>query len=273
MRATVNGLQLAYTDEGMGTPLVLVHGFPLERSIWSKQVEAFHGSYRVIAPDLRGFGESETTVGTVPMSRFAEDLHALLQELATGPVILAGHSMGGYVAMAYAKAYPTALRGLVLVSTKAGPDTPEAAVARRTLAEKVWTEGASAVAKTMAAKMLSPGNRDAAMAAFVQTCMAASSSEGIIGALLGMAKRPDAGPSLGQIRVPTLVIAGADDTLIPPSESAALKMAIPGAQLKLIPQAGHLVAFEQAKAFNEALWAWLARDGQVLARPDRAAVQ
>lgn len=257
MRATVNGIQMAYTDEGAGTPLLFVHGFPLSRGAWSKQVAGFKAGYRVIAPDLRGLGESEATLGPVPMSRFAEDLYALMQHLGTGPVILAGHSMGGYVALAFAKAFPLSLRGLVLVGTKAGADTSEGAAARRATAEKVRAEGSAVVVDAMAPKMLSASNTDAAMAAAVHGLMAPSKPEGVIAALLGMALRPDAGNWLGAIRVPTLVITGSDDTIIPPSESEALAKAIPEAQLKLIPQAGHLVAFEQAEAFNAALEDWL----------------
>ena len=257
MLTKLNGIQVAYTDEGQGTPLLFVHGFPLSRGAWSKQVAGFKGSYRVIASDLRGLGESEATPGPAPMSRFAEDLYALMQHLGTGPVILAGHSMGGYVALAFAKAFPLSLRGLVLVGTKAGADTPEGAAARRATAEKVRAEGSAVVVDAMAPKMLSASNADAAMAAAVLGLMAPSKPEGVISALLGMALRPDAGNWLGTIRVPTLVITGADDTIIPPSESEALAKAIPGAQLKLIPQAGHLVAFEQAKGFNAALGDWL----------------
>jgi pimeloyl-ACP methyl ester carboxylesterase len=222
----------------------LVHGFPLNRATWSRQVEAFKGRYRVIAPDLRGFGDSDATAGPVSMSRFAADLHALLQHLGTGPVIIAGHSMGGYVALAFAKAHGEALRALVLVGTKAGADTPEGAAARRATAQKVRAEDFSVVVESMAPKMLSAGNRDAAMATSVRGFMAAAKPEGIVGALLGMAERPDAGPWLGQIRVPTLVITGADDILIPPSESAALATAIPGSQAH--SWGGPPVAFERA---------------------------
>lgn len=257
MHATINDIKMVYTDEGRGATLLLVHGFPLSRGTWSKQVEAFRASHRVLAPDLRGLGKSEATGGVITMSRFAEDLYALLQRLDTGPVFLAGHSMGGYVALAFAKAYPQALRGLVLVGTKAGPDTPEAAAARRALAERVRVEGPAVVVDAMAPKMLAPGNRDATMAASVRSFMTPSQPEGVMGALLGMAERPDATGGLSSIAVPTLVIAGAEDALVPPSEAEALAKAIPGASLKLIPRAGHLVAFEQADAFNEALRDWL----------------
>jgi 3-oxoadipate enol-lactonase len=261
MRVRVNGLQVAYTDEGAGLPLLLVHGFPLNRGTWSKQVEAFKARHRVIAPDLRGLGESESTPGPVSMNRFAADLHALMDYLGTGPVILAGHSMGGYVALAFAHAFPKMIRGLVLVGTKAGKDTAEIAAARRATAEKVRDADSSVVVDAMAPKMLSPANRDEAMAAAVRDFMVPSNPEGVIGALLGMAERPDARNWLGKIRVPTLVIAGAEDTIIPPSESEAMAEAIPGAKLTLIPKAGHLVAFERPEAFNECLRVWLAWGG------------
>src|SRR5664279_5197805 len=109
MIAMTNGVQIAFTDAGEGLPLVFIHGFPLSRGAWSRQVDAFMPKYRVIAPDLRGFGESRASAGPVFMSRYAEDIHALLLHLGTGPVILVGHSMGGYVALAFAKAFPDLL--------------------------------------------------------------------------------------------------------------------------------------------------------------------
>jgi pimeloyl-ACP methyl ester carboxylesterase len=253
MRTNVNGLGMEYTDQGAGRALLLVHGFPLDRRAWSHQVAAFQLDHRVIAPDLRGLGESEGTVGPVAMSRYAEDLQALVLKLGAGPVILVGHSMGGYVALAFAKAFPRTLQALVLVGTKAGADTPAAAAARRASAEQVRKEGCSVVLEAMAAKMLSPGNTDAAMATAVRSLMARSRPEGVMAALLGMAERPDATAWLGEIRVPTLVVAGADDAIMPPGEAESLAKAIPGARLQLIPRAGHLVAFEQPSAFNAAL--------------------
>jgi pimeloyl-ACP methyl ester carboxylesterase len=238
---------------------VLIHGFPLARGAWSRQVDAFSATHRVIAPDLRGLGQTEAQPGTNTMERYAEDVHALLQELGTGPVVLAGHSMGGYVALAFARLHPEMLRGLVLVGTKAGADTPEGAAGRRATAEKVRLEGIDGVVNTMAPKMLAASNQDQTMAAQVRDLMEPSKPEGVIGALLGMAERPDSTPRLGSIRVPTLVITGADDTVIPPAESDLLAKNIPGAQLKVIPNAGHLVAFEQPKAFNDALRQWLER--------------
>lgn len=259
MQTVVNGITLAYTDEGGGTPLVFVHGFPLSRDTWSKQVEAFRSTHRVIAPDLRGLGQSEAQPGTNTMERFADDVHALLRQLETGPVVLVGHSMGGYVALAFARRYPEMLRGLVLVATKAGADTQEGAAGRRATAEKVKLEGTDGVVGAMAPRMLAAGNHDAAMAAQVRELMEPSKPEGVIGALLGMAERPDSTPMLGLIRVPTLVVTGADDTIIPPAESETLANGIPDAQLRVIPNAGHLVAFERPDELNAALKEWLDR--------------
>jgi pimeloyl-ACP methyl ester carboxylesterase len=192
MKATVNGIQIAYTDEGKGLPILFLHDFPLSRGTWSKQVDEFKTCFRVIAPDLRGFGESEAVPGPIPIHRFVEDLHALMEHLVTGPVILAGHAMGGLVALAFASTFPKFLRGLVLVGMTARMESPQ-------LENLVAT-----------------------------------------------------------IRVPTLVIAGSEDALAPPADSEALARLIPGAQLNLIPKAGHLVAFEQAAAFNEVVRDWLA---------------
>jgi pimeloyl-ACP methyl ester carboxylesterase len=261
MLAKVNGIKLGYTDEGGGSPLVFLHGFPFCRGIWSPQVEAFKSRYRVIAPDLPGFGESEATPGPTTMEQLARDLLALLKHLDTGPVILAGHSMGGYVALAFAHAYPESVRELILVGTRAGADAPETVRARYAMVERIRQEGVSALVGPSVPGYLSAANKDVAMAAALRAGMEPLNAEGLMSALLGMAQRPDAGAWLSQIQARTLVMAGADDTIIPPSESEALTMAIPRAQMKLIPKAGHLVAFERPLAFNQALEEWLAWGG------------
>lgn len=258
MFATINGLQMAFTDEGKGIPLLFLHGFPLNREAWSSQVQAFKARFRVIVPDLRGFGESESTAGPVPMSRFGEDIWALGQHLGLGPVILVGHSMGGYIALAIARTRPAWLRGLVLVSTKAGKDSLETANERRQLARQVMVDGPQVATRPMAANMLSAANTDEQKAAAVLSCMTPASPEGISGALYGMALRPAAVDVLGRIRVPTLVVAGSEDSIIPPSEAGFMARTIPNSKLSIIPGAGHLVAVDQSEAFNDQLMIWLA---------------
>ena len=261
MQATVNGVQLAYSDVGQGVPLVFIHGFPLSRGAWQKQLEALKSSYRVIAPDLRGLGESGSArtgqaVGTT-MTQFADDIHALLKQLNSGPVVLIGHSMGGYVALALARKHPDMLRGLVLVATKAGADTPEAAAGRRTTAQKVQAEGARVVVDSMAPKLLAASNKDESMARGVRAFMDRSKPDGVSASLFGMAERDDATEFLSQLKVPTLVITGGDDTVIPPAESEKMATAIKNSRLEVIPNAGHLVAFEKADEFNSVLRDWL----------------
>ena len=263
MHATIDRRRISYTDEGSGLPLLFVHGFPLCRGTWQKQLDALRASCRVIAPDLRGFGESDAKPGTATMDEFAADLHGLLLHLQTRSVVLIGHSMGGYVAFAFARRFPELLRGVVLVSTKAGADTPEAAAGRRATAEKVRTEGVKVVADAMTGKMLAGDSRDKAMAEQIRNWMASSSPDGVIAAQHGMAERPDSTGMLAGISVPTLVVTGADDTLIPPTESEKLAAAIPGAQLSVLPGAGHLVACEQPEAFNRVLTGWLERHGLI----------
>ena len=259
MQTIVNGISIACTDQGEGLPVVFVHGFPLSRECWRPQIESLSSTCRTIAPDLRGFGASGATSGTITMDRFADDIAALLDELDTGPAILVGHSMGGYVAFAFARRHADLLRGLVLVATRAGQDTPEGAAGRRSTAEKVRAEGTRGVIDAMAPKMLAAGNDDAEMEAAVRGFMAPSSQDGVIGALLGMAERPDSTPMLGQIEVPTLVVTGAGDVIIDPEESRTMAQAIPGSELHVIPDAGHLVAYEQPEAFNAILREWLER--------------
>lgn len=256
---------IALTDEGEGTALVLIHGFPLSRAAWAPQVEAFRATHRVIAPDLRGFGESPprglATSRAVSMESYADDVAELLEELAVGRTVVAGHSMGGYVAFAFARRYPELLAGLVLVATRAAADTAEAAAGRRAAAEKVQREGregVTALVGGMVPKMVAAGTDDADLLEAVRGFMASATPEGTIGALLGMAERADSTPMLGEIEVPTLVVTGADDTLIAPAESEAMAAAIPGAELEIVAGAGHLVAYEQPEVFNQALREWLA---------------
>jgi pimeloyl-ACP methyl ester carboxylesterase len=257
MQTTLDDINLSTDDTGLGMPLVFLHGFPFSRSAWQKQISAFRSSYRVIVPDLCGFGLSPTRFGPTTMAQYAGDLHLLLQKLSTGPVVLVGHSMGGYVALAFARQFPEMLSRLVLVSTKAGQDTAEVAAGRRATAEQVKADGVDVVVETMAPKMLTPRNQATNLVAEVRGLMSSSHSTGVIGALLGMAERPDSTDLLAQIEVPTLIITGTDDAIVPRQEAEKLAQGIRGAQLRAIFQAGHLVAFEQPEEFNRVLMEWL----------------
>jgi pimeloyl-ACP methyl ester carboxylesterase len=218
-------------------------------------------AYRCIAPDLRGFGGSEATDEALTMDRFADDVAGLIEQLGTGPVVLGGHSMGGYVAFAFARRHPEMLRGLVLVATRAGQDTPEAAAGRRTTAASVRAAGIQGVVDGMTPKMLAPDNDDPQLLATVRGLMESASVDGVAGALLGMADRPDSTPDLAGITVPTFVVTGDEDAIIDPAESQIMADGIPGARLQVIPDAGHFVALEQPEVFNRELQEWLEDTG------------
>ena len=139
-----------------GRSLLLVHGFPLDHSMWSGQIEALSARYRVIAPDLRGFGQSGVSEGIVTMEQFAGDLAALLDFLGIDKVLLCGLSMGGYIALEFWRCYAQTPAGLILCDTRAKNDTPEAAANRLVVAEKVIREGSHTVADAMIPKLFSP---------------------------------------------------------------------------------------------------------------------
>ena len=135
MKAQINGIQLGYTDQGEGTPLVFLHAFPLNRAMWEPQVRALSGTFRVITVDLRGHGDSDAVLWNFPLSLYAEDVHALLAHLHVSQPVLVGLSMGGYVLFAYYRQYAQRVRALVLADTRAQPDSEEGRQGRRGMAQ------------------------------------------------------------------------------------------------------------------------------------------
>lgn len=269
MRVEIRGRTIACDDTGgTGVPLVLVHGFPLDRTIWAAQVRGLAGVARVVALDLPGFGESPESAGSgadgaaaPSIDGYADDVAALMDALGIGSAVVGGVSMGGYVAMAFHRRYADRLRGLVLVDTRSGADSPDARRARDAAAELARAEGAPAIAAQMIGKMLTPEtarDREPLRRALLGL-MGAQSVGGIVRALAAMRDRPDSGPSIARIAVPTLVVSGAEDRLIPPDDARALRDAIPGARLVLIPGAAHLPNYEQPAAFDAAVRELLAR--------------
>jgi pimeloyl-ACP methyl ester carboxylesterase len=247
---------LAYESAGRGgTPLLLVHGYPLDRSMWRPQLDALSDVARVIAPDLRGFGESPAAGETSSMDDYAWDLARLLGSIDQTSAVVCGLSMGGYVAMAFAARYPTAVRGLILANTRAGADSDAAREARRGAIEKARTEGVGAIADAMLPKMLTDATRAARpeLAAQVRGMIARQPVGGVTAALRGMMERPDRTSWLSSIAAPTLVITSDADALIPQTESAAMAQAIPRSKLVVIPGAAHLSNVENPDAFNKAV--------------------
>jgi 3-oxoadipate enol-lactonase len=247
---------MSYDDTGaIGPPLLLVHGFPLDRTLWLAQTHSLADAARVIAPDLRGCGESGMPSGTVTMDAYAGDLNALLDSLGIQSAIIGGLSMGGYIAFAFYRQYPQRVRGLILADTRAQPDSAEGKKGRDENIALVREKGAGAIADKMLPKMLTPKTLEARpeVANAVRSLMARQPVKGIVAQLSALRDRPDSTPTLAQIKVPTLVVVGAEDTLTPPKDSEMMRDAIRGARLVTIPGAAHLSNYEQPQTFDSAV--------------------
>jgi 3-oxoadipate enol-lactonase len=249
-------ISLRHREAGEGLPLLLVHGFPFHAGMWEAQLLGLSDVARVIAPDLRGFGMSDPGgVAPLTMEDHAADLAALLDELGIRQAVVCGLSMGGYVALAFWRLHRDRVRGLVLADTKAAPDTEEARRGRFDLAQRVRDAGTGVAVDALLPKLLSEHTlrEQPAVEGRLRQIMEGTLADTVARALHGMAERPDATPLLGEIDVPTLVIAGEDDALIPPAEGRKLAEAIPGARLQLIAGAGHVPPMEAPDEFNRVL--------------------
>jgi 3-oxoadipate enol-lactonase len=263
---SLSTVELAYVDRGSGPPILLVHGFPLDHTMWAAQIDALVAQYRVIAPDLRGFGES--TLGDadpwagVSMERYADDLTELLDALRIHqPIVLAGFSMGGYVAWQFVRKHAARLRALVQCDTRAAADSEEARAGRLKMADHVAEWGSARVAEMMGPKLLAARTFETKpeVVAAVRRVVEHTSPASIAAAQRGMAARPDMTSFLSQINVPTLVVAGTEDVISPPEEMQAIAAAIPSAEFVEIPDAGHMTTLENPAAVNAALTRFLAR--------------
>jgi pimeloyl-ACP methyl ester carboxylesterase len=258
--ATLSTTTVRYLDRGAGRPVLLVHGFPLDHTMWAAQIDALASRARVIAPDLRGFGQSPLAPGDeargVSMERYADDLAELLEALAIRePIVLAGFSMGGYIAWQFVRKYPRRLRALVPCDTRADADTEETRAGRLKMAEHVAEWGSGPVAEVMGPRLFAPHTfaRLPQVVAEVRGVVERTAPAAIAAAQRGMAARPDMTGLLPLVRVPTLVIVGEQDVISPPEEMQSIAAAIPGAECVVIPDAGHMTTMENPTAVNAAL--------------------
>jgi pimeloyl-ACP methyl ester carboxylesterase len=259
-RVNVNGVELATVDEGRGVPVLLVHGFPLDHAMWQGQIDALKRDFRVIAPDLRGFGASSVTEGTVTMEQFADDLSGLLDQLKVAePVVYCGLSMGGYIAFEFWRKYRQRVRGLVLCDTKAEADTAEAAQARLTMADKVLKEGPAVAADAMLPKLLAKVTAETrpGIAEGLRQTILNTSPQGIAAAQRGMAERRDSKKLLATIDVPTLVIVGKEDQITTVEQMRTIAAATRVSAPVEVPDAGHMSPLENPAAVNAELMAFL----------------
>jgi pimeloyl-ACP methyl ester carboxylesterase len=272
MIARLPGVWLGYDDSGRGTPLLLLHGFPHDRSIWGPVRSALAGRARCIAPDLRGFGES-TTHGPFSMDQYADDLVALLDRLQLPSVVVAGLSMGGYVAFALWRRHPARVRALVLCDTRADADDEAGRRRRDDLVTVVRREGARAIAERMLPGMVGATTRARRpeVVQLLQAVMTRQPVAGIAGALHAMRDRPDSRATLETISVPVLVLVGEEDALTPVRDAEALAAALPAAarvRLEIVAEAGHVACLERPSATTHALADFLATLDRLPSPPD-----
>ncbi len=261
-RVTVSGFDLSFEDTG-GVPVLFVHGFPLDHTMWDAQMEGLKVPNRLIAPDLRGFGESSvpsSPYNCYGMDAYATDLKNLLDALYLQQVVMVGLSMGGYITFAFHRLFPDRLKGIVLVDTRAGADTPEGRQGRMAAMEKARNEGVKPIAEGMIQKLFSPYTikNKPDLVEKVREMMCRQPVAGVIGALQAMADRPDSRPGLPNIHVPTMVVVGADDAITPPDRAMEIAENIPDSRLIIIPKAGHLAPLEMPDVFNRALREFIA---------------
>jgi 3-oxoadipate enol-lactonase len=258
---SINHTSIAFHDSGRGQPLVLVHGFPLDHTMWKGQIAGLSSQHRVIAPDVRGFGASGVSEGIVTMEQMADDVAALVDALdIREPIVLCGLSMGGYIALEFWRKHAGKLKALILCDTRAEADKPEVAANRLALADRVLGEGPQPLVDSMLPKIFSPRTYadQPRIVAETERVMLGTDPRGIAAAAQGMAQRRDFSAELKNIRVPTLALVGADDALTPPADMLAIAAAIPLAQTCLIPAAGHMAPLEQPTATNAAIVSFLA---------------
>jgi 3-oxoadipate enol-lactonase len=255
---------IAYLDSAPKSPmraLVLLHAFPIGANLWEPQMRSIPDGWRLITPDLRGFGGSTEvdSASALSIADYADDVVALLLELGVTRAVIGGCSMGGYAALALYQSAAHIFDGLILANTRAGADSPESRANRRNMLALVDREGPSGVAREMIPKLLGKTTHEtnATAEATVRRLIKQQSPVAIRNAIHRMMHRPDSTPLLARVSVPTLVITGAEDEMIPVEESQRIASGINGAKLVIIPGAGHLANLEQPEAFNDALKGFL----------------
>jgi pimeloyl-ACP methyl ester carboxylesterase len=243
-------------EAGSGKPILFVHGFPLDHSMWQAQLDEFATTHHVIAPDLRGFGASSVTPGSVEMKDFANDLAAILDAIGVNePVCFCGLSMGGYVGWQFIRQQGARVGSLILCDTKATADTREAIEGRMKLANAVIEHGAQmafdAMLPKLVAEMTAKNRKD--VVERLKKVIVNTDPEAIAAALRGMAARPDSTSLLEKIDVPTLVVVGQHDALTPPAEMRKLAESIRGAKFVEIANVGHMAPMEDSATVNRAM--------------------
>jgi pimeloyl-ACP methyl ester carboxylesterase len=249
---------LNYSEQGQGLPLVLLHGFPFNSGLWRYQARYLSDVCRVILPDLRGFGQSDVTEGIYEMSVLAQDVLHLLDRLNIQKAVIMGHSMGGYVALALWRLAPQRFSALGLIASHVWADSEAQLQAREQLIGQVLDRGAAAVAEAMLPRLFAPNpNADEPVHEQARAMMLEARPTSLVNALRGMMHRPDSSDLLPQINVPTLILCGDCDPIVPPERAEQMARHLPNATLVVIENAAHMPMLEQPQATAVALRTFL----------------
>lgn len=253
---------IAYKVLGSGTrPLLFIHGFIFDSSLWDRQVPALAEDHKLVIPDLRGFGESDDCDGMITLESYVDDILDLIKELKLGKPLVAGLSMGGYVALRLAEREPGLFSGLVLFDTRATGDTNEAKIKRAAGIRVIKAGGLRMYTGALMESVFSEKfkkNEPEEFRGFIDRGSSIK-PEGAVGALLAMMGRTDTSGFLESTELPVLAVCGEFDTLTPPAEMAAMMKNVRNGELHIIPGAGHAAPFEEPEACNKILKDFLSR--------------
>jgi pimeloyl-ACP methyl ester carboxylesterase len=246
---------IGYLDRGSGPVVLLIHAFPLNREMWEPQLDVLANRFRVIAPDVRGFGESQPA-SPWTMEEAADDMIGLLDHIEATDAAVVGVSMGGYIELALWQKYPSRIRRLVLSNSRARADSDTEKAARNEMIAAIHHSGTTVLPDRMLPRLLQP-NSPPGVVATVRRMIADSSGEAAAYAVMALRDRMDFSSMLHRMTCPALVVAGTNDAIIRLEESRAVAENIPGGQFVEIPNSGHLSNLENPEAYNAALLSFL----------------
>ena len=249
---------LHYLDTGSGDPILWIHGYPLSSEVFRQQLSI--PRYRHVVPDLPGFGNSPALSSPLQIQDYATESLRLLDHLGIRRAVVAGLSMGGYVAFAIARESLSRVAALILIDTRELADTAEGRQKRSEAIVAVQQHGISAVVKEMMPKLLS-GNASPELRQRVEGVVRRASPDGVMAALQAMAGRPDSTDLLPKLKVPALVVVGSEDAVTPVADAERMVKALPDGRLRVIRGAGHLSNVEKAQEFNQLVTEFLAEIG------------
>lgn len=261
MKIKINGVNINYQERGLpqGMPIVFIHGFPFDNTMWTPQMMALPQEYRAVSFDVRGHGESDVADGQYSIELFADDLLSLMDHLDIRKAVLCGLSMGGYIALRAVERHPDRVQALILCDTRSEADSNEAKVKRASQIKAVKSQGVKPFAASFVKAVFAPETfeRNPKAVKTIQSIIESTSPLSICGTLLALAARTDTTTALPGIKVPTLIMVGEHDTLTPSSASQSMQALIKGSEIHIIPEAAHMSNMENTAVFNEKLLAFL----------------